>query len=48
MGGISMQKDDKFLKELCDIYKPEKDNLIQMLNEVQEHYGYIPQEAQKV
>ena len=43
-----MQEDDKFLKELCDTYKPEKDNLIQMLNEVQEHYGYIPQEAQKV
>ena len=43
-----MQKDDKFLKELCDTYKPEKDNLIQMLNEVQEHYGYIPKEAQKV
>ena len=43
-----MQEEDKFLKELCDIYKPEKDNLIQMLNEVQEHYGYIPQEAQKV
>ena len=41
-------QEDKFLKELCDIYKPEKDNLIQMLNEVQEHYGYIPQEAQKV
>ena len=41
-------QEDKFLKELCDIYKPEKDNLIQMLNEVQEHYGYIPKEAQKV
>ena len=41
-------QEDKFLKKLCDIYKPEKDNLIQMLNEVQEHYGYIPQEAQKV
>ena len=40
-------QEDKFLKELCDIYKPEKDNLIQMLNEVQEHYGYIPQNAQK-
>lgn len=41
-----MQIQDEFLKELHDTYKPEKDNLIQMLNEVQEHYGYIPQEAQ--
>ena len=43
-----MQEQDEFLKDLCNIYKPEKDNLIQMLNEVQEHYGYIPKEAQKV
>ncbi len=39
--------EDEFLKELKNIYKPEKDNLIQMLNEVQEHYGYVPMEAQK-
>ena len=39
--------EDMFLKELCSKYKPEKDNLIQMLNEVQEHYGYVPEEAQK-
>ena len=43
-----MQEQDEFLKDLCNIYKSEKDNLIQMLNEVQEHYGYIPKEAQKV
>lgn len=40
--------EDKFLKELLNEYKPEKDNLIQMLNEVQEHYGYVPIEAQKM
>lgn len=27
-------------------YLPEKDNLIQILNEVQEKFGYIPKEAQ--
>lgn len=40
-----MEKDE-FMKELFSKYKPEKDNLIQMLNEVQEHYGYVPQDAQ--
>ena len=38
---------DEFLESLCDKYKPIKDNLIQMLNEVQEYYGYIPMNAQK-
>lgn len=28
-------------------FKPEKDNLIQILNEVQEHYGYIPEYVQQ-
>ena len=37
---------DEFLENLFNIYKPIKDNLIQILNEVQEHYGYIPQRAQ--
>ena len=36
----------KFMEELYEEYKPVKDNLIQMLNEVQEHFGYIPKEAQ--
>lgn len=40
-------KEDKFLEKLCNDYKPVKDNLIQMLNEVQEHYGYVPMDAQK-
>ena len=38
---------DEFLDGLCEKYLPIKDNLIQMLNEVQEHYGYIPINAQK-
>lgn len=45
--GCNCNKKDKFLNELLSIYKPEKDNLIQMLNEIQEHYGYVPMEAQK-
>lgn len=40
-------KKDKFLENLFQEYQPIKDNLIQMLNEVQEHYGYIPQNVQK-
>jgi len=39
---------DEFLDGLLNKYQPIKDNLIQMLNEVQEHYGYIPMKAQKV
>ena len=39
-------KKDKFLDELFKEYQPIKDNLIQILNEVQEHYGYIPTNAQ--
>ena len=35
-------------EKICNEYKPIKDNLIQMLNEVQEHYGYVPMNAQKV
>ena len=41
-----MEKDN-FLEELKKEYKPVKDNLIQMLNEIQDHFGYIPEEAQK-
>lgn len=39
--------EDKFLKSLFATYLPEKDNLIQMLNEVQEHYGYVPMYVQE-
>ena len=34
------------MKEILEKYKPEKENLIQILNEVQEKYGYIPKIAQ--
>ena len=38
---------DEYMKDLLKAYKPEKDNLIQILNSVQEHYGYIPKHAQE-
>ena len=38
---------DNFLGKLFESYKPVKDNLIQMLNEVQEHYGYVPMDVQE-
>ncbi len=38
---------DPYMEELLGKFKPEKDNLIQILNSVQEHYGYIPEHAQK-
>ena len=38
---------DKYMKDLLKTFKPEKDNLIQMLNEVQEHYGYVPMYVQE-
>ena len=41
------KKRDEFLEELFSKYESIKDNLIQMLNEIQEHYGYIPLEVQK-
>ena len=39
-------KRDEFFDELFSKYTAEKDNLIQILNEVQEHFGYIPKTAQ--
>ncbi len=33
-------------KSILSKYKKDKSNLIQILNEVQEHFGYIPQKAQ--
>lgn len=41
------QKVIGFVKELEKTYKQEKDNLISMLEEVQEKFGFIPLEAQK-
>ncbi len=40
-------KKDQFIEQLFAEYQPIKDNLIQMLNEIQEHYGYVPMEVQK-
>lgn len=37
----------EYMKGLLKKYLPEKDNLIQMLNEVQDKFGYIPKEAQE-
>ncbi|MBR3249558.1 MAG: NADH-quinone oxidoreductase subunit NuoE [Clostridia bacterium] len=39
-------KKDEFLEKVFSEYQPIKDNLIQILNEVQDHYGYIPVHAQ--
>ena len=39
-------KKDEELEKILFEYKQDKDNLIQILNEVQEHYGYIPTAAQ--
>ncbi len=36
----------KEVKEILNIYTENKDNLIQILNEIQEKYGYIPKIAQ--
>ncbi len=38
---------DSFLKELFSNYTSDKDNMIQMLNEIQEHYGYVPLDVQE-
>ena len=41
--------DEKIKKDMAEIlekYTDQKDNLIAILNEVQEKYGYIPQKAQ--
>lgn len=40
------QKLEQEIQDLLKPYKPEKDNLIQILNDVQEKYGYIPKQAQ--
>ena len=41
---------DKKVREETQVilskYEKDKSNLIQVLNEVQEHFGYIPQKAQ--
>jgi NADH-quinone oxidoreductase E subunit len=37
---------DEEIEKILLVYKQDKDNLIQILNDVQEHYGYIPKNAQ--
>ena len=44
--GCNCGKDEE-LEKILHVYKQDKDNLIQILNEVQEHYGYIPKHAQQ-
>ena len=39
-------KDEK-MKEILKKYSKDKSNLIQILNEVQEYYGYIPKQSQE-
>ena len=41
------EKKDAFLEKIFSEYKPIKDNLIQILNEIQEYYGYVPTYVQK-
>ena len=41
------QGEKAVLKELLEQYTQDKSNLIQILNEVQEKYGYIPKIAQE-
>ena len=41
------KNDNCELKELLSKHEQDKSNLIQILNEVQEKYGYISTEAQK-
>ncbi len=40
------EKGTKEVKEILEKYKKDKSNLIQILNEIQEKYGYIPKQAQ--
>ena len=37
---------DEKLDEILNKYEKNKNNLIQILNEIQEYYGYIPEKAQ--
>ena len=40
------QKIKEEMQQIMNKYKVEKDNLMPILNEVQEKYGYVPKEAQ--
>jgi NADH-quinone oxidoreductase E subunit len=47
MKNCNEEKNMKDMQEMLSKYRKDKDNLIQILNEVQEKYGYIPQFSQK-
>lgn len=42
-----MEKNTENVQNILEKYTQDKDNLIQILNEVQEEYGYIPKFAQE-
>ena len=44
--GCNCNGEDPKMKEILEKYVQNKSNLIQVLNEVQEHYGYVPTKAQ--
>ena len=46
-GKCNCNKVHEFMQEIKKTYKEEKDNLIPILEEIQEKFGYIPLEAQK-
>ncbi len=46
-GNCSDKMIQGFMKEIFETYLPVKDNLIQILNEVQDKFGYIPEIAQQ-
>ena len=39
-------RQDEEMQKILNVYTEDKSNLIQILNDVQEHYGYIPKHAQ--
>ena len=41
-GGNGNQEE---MKKILEVYTKDKSNLIQILNEVQEYYGYVPEKA---
>ena len=45
MNECNCNKIDGKLEEIVNTYKDDKSNLIQILNGVQEHYGYVPRNA---
>ena len=45
--GCNCNGEDPKMKEILEKYVQDKSNLIQVLNDVQNYYGYIPVKAQK-